>query len=148
MMQFGNYDRCTDRLKHSINDAQELAQRRSDDAVLPEHLFVSMACDGCANEVLRSLGLSLPELQETLLTNMRVGTSKKSELEFDEKSVSVLDRAGEFADSLRHSYLGTEHLIGGLVEVVSPVSWFLQSKGVTSDAIREQVLELLGRGIG
>ena len=146
-MQYSSYDRCTDRLKGTINNAHALARRRCDDAVWPEHLFVSLDCGGCANEALRRLGVSLPDLQKTFVAHLRCGMSERSELELDDRSVSVLDHANDFAESLGHSYRGTEHLIWGLVEVSSPVSWFLKTQGLTSEAIREVVLELLGRGI-
>ena len=58
----------------------------------------------------------------------------------------VVERARQDASHLNHPYVGTEHLLLGLITVDSPISKMLVSAGATADAARDKAAEAVGRG--
>ena len=65
---------------------------------------------------------------------------------FSEQANRVVTKATEEADQLDHPYVGTEHLLLGLIAVDSPISEMLLAAGATADAARDKAAEAVGRG--
>lgn len=137
-------DRYTDRLRKVLSDAKALADGRRSSSVGPEHLFLSISQPGCANEILGMLGYSLNDLQ-VQFDQCFAGSDADHGLEppYTDVSVEVFD----YAKSLKHDFLGDEHLLAALVEIESPVAAFLQSHGLSTGSVEQAVLKLLGLGL-
>lgn len=137
----------TDRLRRILIDAKQLASQNGECWVRPEHLFLSIGHDGCANAMLNELNLSLSDLQRTFQPILHGEQKASNSAVFDDTCDAVFKSLKDFSKALRHNFLGSEHLLYGLVEVSSPVSSFLQAQGLTTLMVRETVLQLLGRGL-
>ncbi len=135
----------TDSLRKTILDANALAARRRSPSVDPEHFFLSISLHFCANAVLDDLGYCLNELQITFDKSF-AGSDPDQGLEppYTHVSVEVFEYAKKCAKSLKHDFLGGEHLLAALVEIESPVSTFLQSHGLSTAAVKQKVVDLLG----
>ena len=67
---------------------------------------------------------------------------------FTNRAEKAIQIANEIAANLGHDYIGTEHLLYGLVEEGTGIaSKVLQNQGMTSDKILDEIEELIGRSI-
>jgi hypothetical protein len=90
------------------------------------------------------------ELLFTALSTYRSGWVPKEHLHLlNPRARQVLELAKEEAHALDHNYIGTEHLLLGLMrEVDGAASGYLTGRGVEIEQVREQILKLIGRGNG
>jgi ATP-dependent Clp protease ATP-binding subunit ClpC len=99
---------------------------------------------GVAGRVLRELGLSADRVREVV---RRVTSPSKSfdanRVELAAETQQVLEHAVEEARRLGHQYIGTEHILLGLVRVDSTATEVLRRLGITSDQIRRQTRRIL-----
>ncbi|UCC48386.1 MAG: ATP-dependent Clp protease ATP-binding subunit [Gemmatimonadota bacterium] len=143
-----NYN-FTDRVRKVLAMAREEAIRLQHDYVGTEHILLGLIREGegVAAAVLMNLNVDLDQVQERTEEQVRKGKAgvPSGELPYTSRAKKVLEFAVAEARELSHSYVGTEHLLLGLLrEEKGVAAQVLESLGVTLEAAREQTLKLLG----
>jgi ATP-dependent Clp protease ATP-binding subunit ClpC len=143
-----NYN-FTDRVRKVLAMAREEAIRLQHDYVGTEHILLGLIRegDGVAAEVLRNLTADLDDLARLVEENVRHGSSSTplGELPYTTRAKKVLEYAMAEARELNHSYVGTEHLLLGLLrEEKGLAAKVLDEVGIGLEEARGEMLKLLG----
>jgi ATP-dependent Clp protease ATP-binding subunit ClpC len=143
------FERFTERARKVIIFAREEAIRLGHNFVGPEHLLLGLIRegDGLALAILKKMGLNMSLLKAEVEKGFSAGSKEISagEIPFSTQGKKVLELAILEARSLGHNYIGTEHLLLGLIKEGEGIaSLVLQENGVTEGAARSLALELLG----
>ncbi len=143
------FERFTERARKVIIFAREEAIRLGHSYVGPEHLLLGLIRegDGLAVAILKKMGLNMPLLKAEVEKECAIGCKEipAGEIPFSAQGKKVLELAILEARSLGHNYIGTEHLLLGLIKEGEGIaSEALQENGVTDATARSLALELLG----
>ncbi len=143
------FDKFTERAKKVINLAREEAGRLGHDYIGTEHILLGLIREGggVAAAVLENMGLDLERirLEVEKSINMGGGTLTLGEVPFTPRAKRVLELAVEEAQALGHNYIGTEHILLGLIrEGEGVASKVLEQFNVRIDKAREMTIYLLG----
>ncbi|MEX2571408.1 MAG: ATP-dependent Clp protease ATP-binding subunit [Gemmatimonadota bacterium] len=143
-----NYN-FTDRVRKVLAMAREEAIRLQHDYVGTEHILLGLIREGegVAAAVLTNLSVDLEQVQERIEESVRRGkaTIALGELPYTSRAKKVLEFAMAEARELNHSYVGTEHLLLGLLrEEKGIAAEVLNQLGVSLEEARRQTLKLLG----
>ncbi|MBI4513737.1 MAG: AAA family ATPase, partial [Gemmatimonadetes bacterium] len=144
-----NYN-FTDRVRKVLAMAREEAIRLQHDYVGTEHILLGLIREGegVAAAVLQALNVDLQQVQERIEAQVRrgkVNPAHVGELPYTSRAKKVLEYAVAEARELNHSYVGTEHLLLGLLrEEKGVAAQVLDSLGVSLEQAREETLKLLG----
>jgi ATP-dependent Clp protease ATP-binding subunit ClpC len=143
-----NYN-FTDRVRKVLAMAREEAIRLQHDYVGTEHILLGLIREGegVAAAVLANLAADLDELHRLVEENVRHGKSASTigELPYTSRAKKVLEYAMAEARELNHSYVGTEHLLLGLLrEEKGLAAKVLGELGIGLDEARSETLKLLG----
>jgi ATP-dependent Clp protease ATP-binding subunit ClpC len=143
-----NYN-FTDRVRKVLALAREEAIRLQHDYVGTEHILLGLIREGegVAAAVLANLAADLDELHRLVEENVRRGKSASNipELPYTSRAKKVLEYAMAEARDLSHSYVGTEHLLLGLLrEEKGLAAKVLGELGITLEEARAETLKLLG----
>jgi ATP-dependent Clp protease ATP-binding subunit ClpC len=143
-----NYN-FTDRVRKVLAMAREEAIRLQHDYVGTEHILLGLIREGegVAAAVLTNLNVDLEQIHERIEEAVRKGkaTIALGELPYTSRAKKVLEYAMAEARELNHSYVGTEHLLLGLLrEEKGIAAQVLNSLGVTLEDARAETLKLLG----
>ena len=143
-----NYN-FTDRVRKVLAMAREEAVRLQHDYVGTEHILLGLIREGegVAAEVLRNLAADLDDLLRLVEENIRAGkaTTPIGELPYTTRAKKVLEYAMAESRELNHSYVGTEHLLLGLLrEERGLAAKVLGELGIGVDEARAEMLKLLG----
>lgn len=146
-----NYN-FTDRVRKVLAMAREEAIRLQHDYVGTEHILLGLIREGegVAAAVLTNLSVDLEQVHERIEESVRKGkaTIALGELPYTSRAKKVLEYAMAEARELNHSYVGTEHLLLGLLrEEKGIAAQVLNSLGVSLDEARAQTLKLLGSDV-
>jgi ATP-dependent Clp protease ATP-binding subunit ClpC len=146
----GGYN-FTERVRKVLQMAREEAARLHHEFVGTEHILLGLIREGegVAAAVLQNLSVDLDEIQGKIEEQVRKGskTSQGSgpELPYTSRAKKVLELAMAEARELNHSYVGTEHLLLGLLrEEKGIAATVLTEAGINLDAARAETLRLLG----
>lgn len=128
---------------------QEEAKRSNADQLLPEHIMLALikAADGKGFNVLQNTKVNLLSLQLQLEQSIspRSGSVVFGDIPPSRRLRGMLDAASIEARSLRHDYIGTEHLLLACIrESQSITSLFFEQESVLIDEIRQMILEITG----
>ena len=143
------FERFTERARRVIILAREEAGRFRHDFVGTEHILLGLIRDGegIATAVLQRLGLRL-ETVKSEVERALAGFPKTltfGEVPFTPQAKRVLELSIEEARQLGHNYIGTEHLLLGVMkEGQSIAAKILESLGARLDEVRQETLALLG----
>ncbi|HYJ80175.1 MAG TPA: ATP-dependent Clp protease ATP-binding subunit, partial [Longimicrobiaceae bacterium] len=143
-----NYN-FTDRVRKVLAMAREEAIRLQHDYVGTEHILLGLIREGegVAAAVLNNLAVDLEQVQEKVEESVRRGkaTIALGELPYTSRAKKVLEFAMAEARELNHSYVGTEHLLLGLLrEEKGIAAEVLGQLGVSLEDARRETLKLLG----
>ena len=143
-----NYN-FTDRVRKVLAMAREEAVRLQHDYVGTEHILLGLIREGegVAAAVLMNLSVDLDQVQERTEEQVRKGKggATMGELPYTSRAKKVLEFSVAEAREMSHSYVGTEHLLLGLLrEEKGVAAQVLESLGATLEQAREQTLKLLG----
>ncbi|MHB9146643.1 MAG: ATP-dependent Clp protease ATP-binding subunit [Symbiobacteriia bacterium] len=146
---FGRY---TERAQRVIVLAQEEARRLNYSYVGTEHLLLGLIKEGegIAAKALQSLGISLEQVRSEVEKMIGKGTTPTDgDIGFTPRAKKVMvELAIEEARLLGHNYVGTEHILLGLIrEGEGVAAKALQNLGAELDRVRNQVIYLLGGNI-
>ena len=147
-----NYN-FTDRVRKVLAMAREEAIRLQHDYVGTEHILLGLIREGegVAAAVLTNLSVDLDQIHERVEESVRKGkaTIALGELPYTSRAKKVLEFAMAEARELNHSYVGTEHLLLGLLrEEKGIAAQVLNSLGVTLEEARAETLKVLGSDVG
>jgi ATP-dependent Clp protease ATP-binding subunit ClpC len=146
-----NYN-FTDRVRKVLAMAREEAIRLQHDYVGTEHILLGLIREGegVAAAVLMNLNVDLDQIHERIEESVKKGkaTIALGELPYTSRAKKVLEYAMAEARELNHSYVGTEHLLLGLLrEEKGIAAQVLNSLGLTLDEARGETLKLLGSDV-
>ena len=132
--------------------ANQEAQRFNHEYVGTEHLLLGLIKDGTgiAANVLKNLDIDLRKIRHEVEKLVRSGpdTVTMGRLPQSPRSKKVLEYAVEEARNLSHSYVGTEHILLGLLrEQEGVAAQVLLNLGLQLEDVRREVMELLGHGV-
>ncbi len=143
------FDRFTERARKVMSLARDEALRLRNDYIGTEHILLGLAAEGSGvgAQALKNLGMELRKVRAEVERLVEQGTStvSGSRLPFTPRAKRVLEQSLEEARTLGHDYIGTEHLLLGLIrERDGPAAHVLHCLGVDLEAARSQVRALLG----
>jgi len=116
----GRYARFTDRARQVVADAQALAREGRSPAVEPEHVLVTLldATEALAAKVVTVLGVDPRALGETVRAGLPSGAETPPEhVPFSAGAKQLLEETTQSALDLGHNYVGTEHMLLGLLRM-------------------------------
>src|ERR1700694_1836314 len=138
----------TERARRSIVLAQEEAQRLVNNYIGTEHVLLGIISEGesLAAKVLETLGVNLAKVRAEVEAIVgRGGQTVQQEMVFTPRAKRVIELAFEEARQLNHNYIGTEHLLLGLIrEGEGVAARVLTNLGVDPAKVRVQTTSLLG----
>jgi ATP-dependent Clp protease ATP-binding subunit ClpA len=142
------FQRFTDRARRVVVLAQEEARMLEHDYIGTEHLLLGLIHEGegVAAKTLLALDVDLDTLRREVeaLVGRGHGAARKGHIPFTPQAKKVLELALRESVQLGHRYIGTEHLLLGLVrEGEGPASQVLSQRGIELDTVRQEVIRLL-----
>jgi ATP-dependent Clp protease ATP-binding subunit ClpC len=145
------FDKFTDRARKIISLAQKEAERFKHDYIGTEHLLLGLVKEGSGVAVtaLNNMGIDVEkvrrEVEKLVAPAEKPGPS--GPLPFTPQAKRVLELASEEARALGHPYIGTEHILLGLLsEQDSVAAQVLLNLEVKLEDVRNEILDLLGAG--
>jgi len=140
-------ERFTQRARRVLSLAQEEAERLQHNYIGTEHLLLGLIREegGVAGRVLRELGLEQRRVEE-LVERMTRATTRTSttQPELSPGTKRVLELAVDEARRMGHHYIGTEHLLLGLVRLTEGVAIdILKRLGISPEEVRRQTRRVL-----
>ncbi len=147
-----NYN-FTDRVRKVLAMARDEAIRLQHDYVGPEHILLGLIREGegVAAAVLTNLSADLDQVHERVEESVKKGkaTIALGELPYTSRAKKVLEFAMAEARELNHSYVGTEHLLLGLLrEEKGIAAQVLGALGISLEDARAETLKVLGSEMG
>jgi ATP-dependent Clp protease ATP-binding subunit ClpC len=139
-------ERFTQRARRVLSLAHQEAERMRHNYIGTEHLLLGLIREegGVAGRVLRELGLEADRVQEMIERLTGPGQFKGGKLDLSPGTQQVLEYAVEEARRMGHHYIGTEHLLLGLVRYGEGVAIdVLRKLGVSQEQIRRQTRRVL-----
>src|SRR5450432_2292504 len=140
----------TERVRKVLAMAREEAARLHHEYVGTEHILLGLirGGEGVAAAVLQNLSVDLDEIQQKIEETVKKGKAAQTtgpDLPYTSRAKKVLELAMMEARELNHSYVGTEHLLLGLLrEEKGIAAQVLTDAGVTLEQSRAETLRLLG----
>jgi ATP-dependent Clp protease ATP-binding subunit ClpC len=141
------FERFTDRARRVVVLAQEEARMLNHNYIGTEHLLLGLIREGegVAAKALESLGISLDAVRQQVEAIIGPGLQAPSgHIPFTPRAKKVLELAPREASALGHHYIGTEHILLGLIREGDGVAaQVLVTLGADLNRVRQQVIQLL-----
>jgi ATP-dependent Clp protease ATP-binding subunit ClpC len=143
------FDKFTDRARKVLTLAQDEAQRFNHNYIGTEHLLLGLVREGegVAARVLENMNVELPKVRTAV--EFIIGRGDRpvvGEVGLTPRAKRVIELAIDEARRLGHNYIGTEHLLLGLVrEGEGIAAGVLESLGVSLDKVRHEVIRVLSQ---
>src|SRR3954467_7393148 len=140
----------TERVRKGLAQARDEAARLHHEYVGTEHILLGLIREGegVAATVLQNLNVELEEIQQKIeeaVKRGKAGEPRGPDLPYTSRAKKVLELAMSEARELNHSYVGTEHLLLGLLrEEKGIAAQVLTDAGVNLEAARAETLRILG----
>ncbi|MCY9027239.1 ATP-dependent protease ATP-binding subunit ClpC [Bacillus inaquosorum] len=143
-MMFGRF---TERAQKVLALAQEEALRLGHNNIGTEHILLGLVREGegIAAKALQALGLGSDKIQKEVESLIGRGQEMSQTIHYTPRAKKVIELSMDEARKLGHSYVGTEHILLGLIrEGEGVAARVLNNLGVSLNKARQQVLQLLG----
>jgi ATP-dependent Clp protease ATP-binding subunit ClpC len=142
------FERFTDRARRVVVLAQDEARTLNHDYIGTEHLLLGLVREGqgVAAKALESLGISLETVRQRVEDAVPPGRveARTGHIPFTPRAKRVLEMSLGEAKQLGHRYIGTEHILLGLIhEGEGVAAQVLGALGADLDGVRERVIQLL-----
>lgn len=142
------FERFTERARKVVYLAQQEAARLGHNVVGTEHLLLGLVAEGqgIAAKALESMNIDLSKIQHEIERIIGTGdTNPFGEVPFTPRAKRVLELAIDEGRQMGHNYVGTEHVLLGLIrEGEGVAAQVLKNLGADLDKVRKQVISLLG----
>lgn len=141
------YTRFTERAQKVLALAQEEASRLKHPGVGTEHILLGLVREGegIAAKSLTALGVSTEKVQSEVEKIIGTGQSQTSAMTYTPRAKKVIELSIDEARKLNHTYVGTEHILLGLIrEGEGVAARVLANLNISLSKARQQVLQLLG----
>ncbi len=141
------FDKFTERARKVLSLAQEEAQRFQHNYIGTEHLLLALVREGegVAAKVLMQLGIELPKIRQAVV--LIIGRGDRivlGEIGLTPRAKKVIELAVDEARRLNHHYIGTEHILLGLVREGDGIgAKILERMGVKLDDVRTTTTQIL-----
>ena len=139
-------ERFTQRARRVLSLAHQEAERLHQSTIGSEHLLIGLMEEegGVAGRVLRDLGMEADRIREIVDKFSGSGQYRGGKIELAPETQQVLEYAIEEARKMGHHYIGTEHILLGLVRSTDSIAIdVLKKLGVTPEQIRRQTRRVL-----
>lgn len=143
-MMFGRF---TERAQRVLALAQEEAVRLGHHNIGTEHILLGLVREGegIAAKALFALGLTSEKIQQEVEALIGRGSENGSTIHYTPRAKKVIELSMDEARKLGHSYVGTEHILLGVIrEGEGVAARVLNNLGISLTKARQQVLQLLG----
>jgi ATP-dependent Clp protease ATP-binding subunit ClpC len=145
------FERFTDRARKAMQLANQEAKRFNHEYVGTEHVLLGLVKEGggVAARVVKSFDIDLRDIRLEVEKLIRSGPDPptKGKLPQTPRAKKVIEYAMEEARGLSHNYVGTEHILLGLLrEEEGVAAQVLANLGLKLESVRKEILALLGRG--
>jgi len=146
------YERFTDRARKVMQLANQEAQRFNHEYIGTEHILLGLIKEGSgvAANVLKNLDVDLRKIRLEVEKLVQSGPDMVTmgKLPQTPRAKKVIEYSMEEARNLNHNYVGTEHILLGLLrEQEGVAAQVLMNLGLKLEEVREEVLNLLGHGM-
>ncbi len=146
------YERFTDRARKVMQLANQEAQRFNHEYIGTEHVLLGLIKEGSgvAANVLKNLDIDLRKIRLEVEKLVQSGPDMVTmgKLPQTPRAKKVIEYSMEEARNLNHNYVGTEHILLGLLrEQEGVAAQVLMNLGLKLEDVREEVLSLLGHGM-
>jgi ATP-dependent Clp protease ATP-binding subunit ClpC len=146
------YERFTDRARKVMQLANQEAQRFNHEYIGTEHILLGLVKEGSgvAANVLKNLDVDLRKIRLEVEKLVQSGPEMVTmgKLPQTPRAKKVIEYSMEEARNLNHNYVGTEHILLGLLrEQEGVAAQVLMNLGLKLEDVREEVLNLLGHGL-
>ncbi|WP_279380048.1 ATP-dependent Clp protease ATP-binding subunit [Sporosalibacterium faouarense] len=143
MAMFGRF---TERAQKAVLLAQESAKELSHNYVGTEHLLLGLVKEGegVAAKAIEKMGVSLDKIKEEIIGTVGKGNKGEEILGFTPRTKRVFELSFMEARSLNHNYVGTEHILLGLLKESEGVaSVVLKRLGLDLEKTRQEIIKML-----
>jgi len=141
------FEKFTDKARRVVVLAQEEAKLLNHNYIGTEHILLGLIHEGegVAAKALEALGINLEQVREQVQDIIGQGQQSPSgHIPFTPRAKKVLELSLREALQLGHSYIGTEHLLLGLIREGEGVAAQVLTKlGADTNKVRQQVIQLL-----
>lgn len=142
------FGRFTERAQKVVVLSQEEARRLGHSVVGTEHILLGLAAEGegVAARAMQAIGISLEKVRAEVEKVIGRGEGEsEGNIGFTPRAKRVLELAFDEARQLGHTYIGTEHILLGLIrEGEGVAAQVLRNLGADLDKVRRHVVDLLG----
>ena len=145
------FEKFSERARRVLSLAQEEAQRFNHNYIGTEHILLGLVreTDGVAAKVLTNLGVELTKVRSAV--EFIIGRGERAtpgEIGLTPRAKKVIELAVDEARRLSHNYIGTEHLLIGLMREGEGVpAGVLESLGVNLDKVRGETNRILSQNV-
>jgi len=139
-------ERFTERVRKILHLARDEAIKYRQPFINTEHLLLAMIKEGegVGAMVLLNLGIELTELRNSIEGSMTLSNVSKVDPPLGNDARLCLNYAMDEAKNFGHSYVGTEHLLLGIIRTdVSLGAQILKSAGIDYETVRNEIIQLL-----
>ncbi len=139
-------ERFTERVRKILHLARDEAIKLKQNFIGTEQLLLAMIkeAEGVGAMVLINLGVELNELRKTIENTISMGAGGKIDVPLSNEARLCLNYAMEEAKNFGHSYVGTEHLLLGIIRTQGSLgSQILESVGMDYETVKSEIIQLL-----
>ena len=142
------FNRFTERARRVLVQAQQEALKLGSDHIGTEHMLLGLISDtdSVSSKALLSLNVNLSAIRSQLVGKINRSQEEIQEINYTPRAKKALELAVDEAQQLGHNYVGTEHILLGLLrEGEGIAAQVLSSLGIDNlDTVRQRIIELLG----
>jgi ATP-dependent Clp protease ATP-binding subunit ClpC len=140
------FERFTDRARQSIVLGQEEARSFGHDFFGTEHLLLGLLVEGTGvgGRALDQLGITLDDVRGDVERVIgRMAAEPEGDIPFTPRAKAALEASLEESAAMGHTYIGTEHVLLGLLHQPEGVAGQILQQRASADAVRAKVVEIL-----
>lgn len=146
------FERFTDRALKVMALSNQEAQLLNHEYIAPEHILLGLIREdyGVGATVLKNLGIDLEFARKKVMDIVPAGPNPVTYYKLPQtpNAKKVIDETIKAARDLSHNYVGTEHLLMGILRTKDNVAVSaLESMGLTKDSVRDEIIQILGPAI-
>jgi ATP-dependent Clp protease ATP-binding subunit ClpC len=140
-------NKFTERAKKAIDLSFNIAKELGHEVVGSEHILLGLLQEkeGIAATVLNNLGVSENYIRNRIIEIEGQGSSNLEEISLSPRSKRIIELSGMFANTLKTSYIGTEHILLGLIQEGEGIgAKLLLNAGLDTKMVAQQVINMMG----